>query len=191
MSAMATETRHLPGEQGVWIVILGELTIFAAFFGAYVWARGQDPGLFASSQEHLAQWRAVLNTLLLLTSSLCVAAAVKAVRRGSTDRARPLLLAALLGGAGFLVVKAVEYAELFGDDLSPATNDFFMYYFILTWLHLLHLLVGMAVLVYLRSLAGRAELTPKQVGYVEGGGCYWHMVDVIWIVLFPLLYLMR
>lgn len=172
-------------------MILGELTIFAVFFGAYVWARGDDPELFRSSQEHLTQWRAVINTVLLLTSSLCVAAAVKAVRRGTADVARPLLLAALVGGAGFLVVKFVEYAELFGDDLSPATNDFFMYYFILTWLHLLHLLVGMAVLFFLRSLAGRAEITPRQVGYVEAGGCYWHMVDVIWIVLFPLLYLVR
>lgn len=167
------------------------MTVFAAFFGTYVWARGQDPELFRSSQEHLAQSRAVINTLLLLTSSLCVAAAVKAVRRGSTDVARPLLVAALLGGAGFWVVKIVEYSELFGDHLSPATNDFFMYYFILTWLHLLHLLVGMAVLLFLWSLTGRAELTSRQVSYVEAGGCYWHMVDVIWIVLFPLLYLIR
>jgi nitric oxide reductase NorE protein len=161
------------------------------FFGVYVWARGQDPELFASSQQHLHQWRAVINTLLLLTSSLCVAGAVHAVRNRSADMARRLLVAAVLGGAGFCLVKVLEYGELFGDRLTPATNDFFMYYFILTWLHLLHLLVGMSVLVFLWSLAGRVELTAKEIGYVEGGGCYWHMVDVIWIVLFPLLYLLR
>ena len=183
--------RHLPGEQGVWVVIGGELVIFTAFFGAYVWARGEDPELFASSQEHLNQGRAVINTVLLLTSSLCAAVAVKAARAGKSDLARRLLLAALGGGAGFWLVKVLEYGDLFGDDLTPGTNDFFMYYFVLTWLHLLHLLVGMGVLVFLRSLAGRAELTPKQVGYLEAGGCYWHMVDVIWIVLFPLLYLVR
>lgn len=147
--------------------------------------------MFASSQAELSQWRGVVNTLLLLTSSLCVAAAVKAGRHGEPEAARPLLAAALAGGAGFWLVKVSEYRELFAADLSPATNDFFMYYFVLTWLHLLHLLVGMGVLAFLRSLVRRAELTPKQVGYLEAGGCYWHMVDVIWIVLFPLLYLMR
>lgn len=156
-----------------------------------MWARGQDPALFASSQEHLHQSRAVLNTVLLLTSSLCVAAAVKATRTGAGEAARRLLLAALAGGVGFWLVKIVEYGQLFADDLSPATNDFFMYYFILTWLHLLHLLVGMGILAYLASLVRRPELTPKQVGYLEAGGCYWHMVDLIWIVLFPLFYLVR
>jgi nitric oxide reductase NorE protein len=186
-----TAAPHLPGEQGVWVVILGELTIFALFFGVYVWARGEDPQLFASSQEHLNQSRAVINTLLLLTSSLCVASAVKAARTGDNGPARRFLLAALGGGAGFWLVKVLEYRDLFGDGFTPGTDDFFMYYFVFTWLHLLHLLVGMGVLVFLRSLAGRAELTPKQVGYLEAGGCYWHMVDVIWIVLFPLLYLVR
>ena len=181
----------MPGEPGVWVVILGELTIFAVFFGAFLWGRGEDPKLFVAAQGHLSQWRAVINTVLLLTSSLCVAGAVKAVRTGSVTVARPLLVAAVLGGVGFWLVKILDYADLFGDHLTPATNDFFMYYFILTWLHLLHLLVGMAVLVFLWFLAGRSGLTPKQIGYVEAGGCYWHMVDVIWIVLFPLLYLLR
>jgi nitric oxide reductase NorE protein len=181
----------MPGEPGVWVVVLGELTLFAVFFGAFVWARGEDPELFVSAQRQLGQWRAVINTVLLLTSSLCVAGAVKTVRTGPVNVARPLLAAGVLGGAGFWLVKILEYADLFGDHLTPATNDFFMYYFILTWLHLLHLLVGMAVLIVLWRLVGRSELTPKQIGYVEAGGCYWHMVDVIWIVLFPLLYLLR
>ena len=155
----------------------------------YVWARGQDPELFASAQEHLNQSGGAVNTLLLLTSSLGVAAAVKAARDGGGELARRLLGAAIAGGGAFGVVKALEYRELLSADLTPASNDFFMYYFVLTWLHLLHLLVGMGILVFLRSMLRRGELTPRQIGFVEGGGCYWHMVDIIWIVLFPLLYL--
>jgi len=191
MSAVATQERHLPGEAGVWVVILGELTLFAAFFSAYVWARGQDPTVFRASQEHLSQGRGVVNTLLLLTSSLCVAAAVRAARAGQPRAARPLLLAAVGGGIGFLLVKVVEYHALFAAGFSPATNDFFTYYFVLTWLHLLHLIFGLSILGFLSRLVGKDELTARELGYLEGGGCFWHMVDLLWIVLFPLLYLVR
>lgn len=147
--------------------------------------------MFASSQEHLNESGGAVNTLLLLTSSLGVAAAVKAARQGDADVARRLLGAAVAGGVGFAAVKVLEYRALLGADLTPGTNDFFMYYFVLTWLHLLHLAVGTGVLVFIRFLLCRGELTPRQIGFVEGGGCYWHMVDVIWIVLFGLLYLLR
>ena len=173
------------------MVILGELAIFALFFGAYLVAWGQDPDLFAAGQAHLNQGRAVLNTVLLLCSSLFVARAVEAARQGETEGARASLAVALGGGLAFFLVKAIEYRDLFDHGFSPATDDFFTYYFVLTWAHLLHLLVGMGVLVFLRSLARRPELSARQIGYLEAGGCYWHMVDVIWIVLFPLLYLVR
>ena len=188
---MAAQDRHLPGEQGVWVVILGELTVFAAFFSAYLWARAQDPAVFEASQAHLSQGRAVVNTLLLLTGSLCVAAAVRAVRAGHRRSARPLLLGAVAGGVAFLLLKILEYHALLDAGFSPATNDFFTYYFVLTWVHLLHLVVGMSILGFLSFLVRKEELTPREFGYLEGGGCFWHMVDALWIVLFPLLYLLR
>jgi len=186
-----TEKRHLPGEQGTWVVILGELTVFAAFFSAYVWTRGRDAAEFAASQAHLHQGRAVVNTVVLLTGSLCVATAVQRARDGRREASRTLLLAGVVCGVLFFLVKVSEYRDLVAAGFTPTTDDFFTYYFVLTGLHLLHLIIGMSILVALSFLVRRESLTPRQVGYLEGGGCFWHMVDVIWIVLFPLLYLMR
>jgi nitric oxide reductase NorE protein len=183
--------RHVPGEAGVWVVILGELTLFAALFSAYLWAQGRAPGEFEASQTHLHQGRALFNTLLLLTGSLCVALGVQAARDGRLPFARRLLLAASASGVTFGLVKVVEYRDLLAEGFTPATNDFFMYYFVLTGLHLLHLVIGIGVLTFLASLVGRANFSGRRLGYLEGGGCFWHMVDIVWIVLFPLLYLVR
>lgn len=186
-----TETRHLPGETGLWVVLLGELTVFAAFFSAYVWTRARDPVVFGASQAHLHQGRGLVNTLLLLTGSLCVAGAVRGVRDGHRESAGPLLLVGVACGLVFGLLKIAEYRELISDGYTPATNDFFTYYFVLTWLHLFHLLIGMGVLTFLSVLVRKEALTPREFGYLEGGGCFWHMVDVLWIVLFPLFYLLR
>jgi nitric oxide reductase NorE protein len=186
-----TEKRHLPGEQGTWVVILGELTVFAAFFSALVWTRGRDAAAFQASQAHLHQGRGLFNTVVLLTGSLCVATAVHRARAGRRESARALLLTGVACGLLFLLVKVSEYHDLLAGGFTPATNDFFTYYFVLTALHLLHLIIGMSILTALSFLVRKEELTARQIGYFEGGGCFWHMVDVIWIVLFPLLYLLR
>ena len=197
MSAVAVEEkielqrvheRHLPGEVGAWVFILGDMTIFAVLFATYLVGRSHDVRLFDHSQAALNQDFGAANTLILLTSSLLVVFGVRSIR----ERRRPapwLFLGALACGIAFSSLKVLEYVSKGHHGITPATNDFFMYYFVLTGLHWFHVILGMIVLLVLTRLARKPELTPQQLTFVEGGACFWHMVDLLWIVLFPLLYL--
>jgi nitric oxide reductase NorE protein len=201
MNTMSTASnslagRHLPGEEGTWVFIIGDMTVFAVFFATYLYYRGEQRALFAESQRSLAAGYGITNTVLLLTSSLCVVLGTRAVQRrrlaGSASRSAPWLFGgALACGLGFSAIKFLEYSEKLSAGITPATNNFFMYYFILTGLHFFHLILGMGVLVYLIRASRRPALSTMQLAFVEGGACYWHMVDLLWIVLFPLVYLVK
>lgn len=187
-----SRARHVPGEAGVWVFLFADMSVFAVFFGAYLHARSKGPALFAGAQAALNKDFGALMTLLLLASSLLVVLAVRAMRSPAhRARAQWLVLGAVAGGIGFVVVKGFEYHEKFAAGITPTTNHFFMYYFVLTGLHLGHLCLGLLVLAILWRLSRRPELTERQWVIFEGGGCFWHMVDLLWIVLFPLLYLAR
>jgi len=190
-AASVKKRRHLPGEEGTWIFILGDMTVFALLFGVYISARAEDPELFRSSQEALNQNYGAINTLLLLASSLMVVTAIRAIRHNVSRLAPALFAGAFACGAGFSLMKYLEWGEKLRHDINPGTNDFWMYYYILTGLHFFHLLLGMAVLVYLYKQAKKVRLNERQFAFVEGGACFWHMVDLLWIVLFPLLYLVK
>ncbi|MCW3016514.1 MAG: cytochrome oxidase subunit [Solirubrobacterales bacterium] len=183
--------RRLPGEEGTWVFILGDLTVFAVMFGVFLYYRGQDPELFRSSQEQMRQGFGVVNTLLLLTSSLFVVVGVHAVRAQRHVLAQRMFLLALGCGLAFAGVKYFEYTDKLDHGFKPATNDFWMYYFTLTGVHLFHVVVGMGMLGFLSVLARREELNDRMTALLEGGACFWHMVDLLWIVLFALLYLAR
>jgi nitric oxide reductase NorE protein len=183
--------RRIPGEEGVWVFILGDLVVFAVFFLTYLYYRGQDKTTFIAAQGALKQSYGVINTLLLLTSSLFVVVAVRAVRQKRPRIASAMFLCAMLCGFGFVVSKCLEYSEKINAGITPSTNSFFMYYFVLTGLHLFHLLMGLAVLAFLFLISKRPRLSARHFALLEGGACFWHMVDLLWIVLFPLLYLIR
>lgn len=180
---------HVPGEAGVWVLILGDMTIFGLLFAVFTQARMSHRQEFTVSQETLHTTIGLLNTVLLLVSSFFVVLAVQAVRSGRRERAPTLFVAALLCGIGFAVNKVFEYGVKLHDGLTPATNDFYMYYYILTGIHALHLVIGMCVLVFLWYVTRGSSRSPK-IALVEGCASYWHLVDVLWIVLFPLLYLL-
>jgi nitric oxide reductase NorE protein len=182
---------HVPGEVGLWILLFGDMAVFAVLFAVYLQRRGQQPALFASSQDTLNRNLGALNTLLLLASSLLVVLATRAVRGASRARAPRLVAGAFAFGVGFIVVKAFEYHEKFTAGLTPSTNKFYMYYFVLTGLHLGHLVVGLVVLIVLWTLSRKTELSKTQLMFFEGGACFWHMVDLLWIVIFPLIFLVR
>ncbi|MUL65935.1 cytochrome C oxidase subunit III [Mycobacterium sp. CBMA 234] len=183
--------RHTPGEAGVWIFILGDMSIFSAFFVTYLVYRSRDAALFNASAEHLKQVFGVINTLLLLCSSLLVVVGIRAIRRMSTTIAPWCFVGAMVCGAGFATMKFLEYGDKVHHHITPNTNEFWMYFYILTGLHFFHLLMGMGVLIYLTVKSRQSVLTVKEFAFVEGGACFWHMVDVLWIVLFPLLYFVR
>ena len=182
---------HVPGEPGVWIFIFGDMIVFAVLFGVFMYYRAKQPALFDRSQSELHRSFGGINTLLLLTSSLCVVTGVRAIRAGMRRVAPAMIAAALVCGTAFLVNKGLEWSDLLIHGHRPATNNFFMYFFVLTGIHAFHLLIGMGVLTTLFVFSRKKALSILQLALVEGGGCFWHMVDLLWIVLFALLYLIH
>jgi len=182
---------HIPGEAGLWILIFGEMSFFAALFASYLLALRGDPAGFVAGQAELSRAIGVANTVLLLTSSLFVARGVGAARAGDVRLAPRWFAAALACGLGFIVFKAIEYAELFARGIAADDHPFFSYYFALTALHLGHVLIGSGLLAALVRASRRGLVKPLHLALAESAGCFWHMVDLLWIVLFPLLYLVR
>lgn len=182
---------HLPGETGVWMFIIGDVLVFSLLFSVFVYDRSQEVALFVEQQQLLNQTLGLFNTLLLLTSSWFVALAVHGARTGQLARARGCFVLAILGGIGFVVIKYFEWSEKIAAGLTIETNNFFMYYYLMTGIHLMHMVIGIGVLVFLWQSVRDTELDAQGVGVLESGACYWHLVDILWIALFALLYLMR
>lgn len=185
----APARRHLPGEPSMWFFVVGDLIIFGVYFVVYLYYRGQNPDLFLESQAKLNGDIGAVNTVVLLTSSLFVALGTWAARTGRTADAYRLFWLALACGAVFPVLKAFEYIPEVTAGLTPGTNLFFMFYYVMTGMHLCHVFLGLAILFFIvRNL--RSPATPR-ILLLETGATYWHMVDLLWIVLFAVLYLMR
>lgn len=177
---------QVPGEAGVWIFILLDLTVFAIFFGTALYYRIEDPAAFAAGQGTLHVPLAVVNTVLLVTGSLVVVRAVQAARTRQISTARRYLAAAIASGIGFMAIKAIEYGLLLSAGHTLFSDRFFLCYFAFTGIHLVHVVIGVVVLAAIR----RGLTRGLRIDLVESGACYWHMVDLIWLVLFPLLYLL-
>ncbi len=184
-------TRRLPGVEGVWVFVIADMMVFALLFGSFIIGRHQNPALFEASRHALNPNFGGVNTLILVTSSWFAALALDAVRKSRFVLAQRFIGGALLCGLAFMVSKAVEYTEKLEAGVSLLTNDFFMYYFTLTGIHLFHVLAGIVVLVVLWFMARSRSFEPERPVVLECGAIYWHMVDLLWIILFPLLYLVR
>jgi nitric oxide reductase NorE protein len=184
-------TRRIPGEAGVWIFILGDMSVFAVFFTVYLVEQSRDDELFDISQATLNKNLGAVNTIFLLVGSLFVVLAVQAMRSVRRPWAERAIIIAMLCGVTFVVVKVFEYHERIVAHQTLSTNAFYRLYFLLTGLHLFHLVIGMAVLTVLWSMTRKTELSNNQWAFFEGGACFWHMVDLLWLVLFPLIFLVR
>lgn len=181
---------HVPGEVGLWVFIFGDLTLFAFFFVGYLTGRMSAPADFAAGAALLDEASGLINTIVLLSSSLTMAMGARYVIRRQSGRALGFMGATVALGGIFFAVKLTEYATLVGDGHVPTSSSFFTYYFVLTGIHLMHVVVGMATVgVTMRMLAVRRGEDPPRLGIVDGSAVYWHMVDVIWVALFALLYL--
>ncbi len=183
--------RRLPGVDGVWVFIGADSVIFAILFLSFMQDRLKNPAIFEASRHTLNMHLGGIDTLILLTSSWSVALAVQAMKRDQIDREPRLLLGGAVTGLMFMVSKAIEYFQKFAHGITPATNPFFMWYFTLTGIHLIHVVVGTSMLTYLwiRSRRGTYDHLHKAVP--ESVASYWHLVDLLWIMIFPLLYLMK
>ena len=185
------EPPRLRGDLGVWLVILLELLTFAILFVAFAFARTRELELFNASQATLNLQAGALNTVLLITGSWCVACAVRAVARNAQAAGARWLLASLACGAGFMGVKLAEFAQKLDAGVDMSSNTFYMFYYFLTGFHFLHVLVGMLAIAYLWFKTRRGAYGSHNLHALETGAAFWHMVDLLWIVLFPLVYVMR
>jgi len=191
MTAVPQEHGAPPGDLAVWFFICAELLVFGIFFLSFAIARRFNLQQFNEGQATLDTDAGLINTLLLISSSYLVAKAVHALR---ADRAR-VAMGRLLGGFGlgacFLVVKGYEYSAQFAAGVAFDTNTFTMFYIGLTAFHAMHVILGMVVLAVLAWQSAAGHYGPGDCNGAESGAAYWHMVDLVWLILFPLVYVMR
>lgn len=184
----APPARHLPGDGVMWLLILIELATFGLMFAAFAVVRSQNLPLFHSSQAMLDASKGAINTWLLIGGSGCVVHAIKALRAGASRRAAGWMLAAQATGLTFLVLKLGEYTALGAAGVDLETNVFFTLYFLLTGFHFMHVLAASVLLALLTRGAWRGTLS---LHALETVGAFWHLVDLLWLVLFPLVYILR
>lgn len=186
---------------GMWIFLGSETLLFAGLFGLYATYRVAHPGVFAAAIDHNDKLLGSLNTVVLIGSSYAVAMAHHVLKGGRPDRAVKLIGVTLALAATFLCIKAFEYGHHFDEGIYPggrgahfagapaATAIFFTLYFATTGLHAVHVVAGMAVLAWIARRIHQRRVTAEREHVLELGALYWHLVDVVWIFLWPLYYL--
>lgn len=173
----------LSGNPIMWILIASELLVFGAIFISFGFARLAEPQIFAEAQDHLNRFAGAVNTMVLLTSGLFAAIAVHFQSRDETTKVRFAIAGAIVLGVVFLGVKFIEYADKFEQGISTETNTFFMFYYLATAFHAMHVVFGIVLLLIVGW--------KNSMENIVTGTAFWHMVDLIWVILFPLIYLMR
>lgn len=187
---LASKPGRLPGDLAMWFFILAELTVFAILILAFVVAQWVNPELFDEGRRSLDSSLGLALTLSLLTSGLLAALAVEQVRSRRPLAASALLIAAIVSACVYVVMKMDEYFHLGGLGLDIERNTFFTLYWILTGFHFLHVLLGMVVLGWMAVRCRQRLYTPQDCSGLESGVLYWHMVDLVWVLLFPLVYVL-
>jgi cytochrome c oxidase subunit 3 len=209
------EQQREAGTLGMWVFLVTEIMFFGALFLAYTLYRYKYPEAFAAASNHLDLRLGAINTVVLIFSSFTMAMAVYSTQIGKRRNSIICLLLTIVLGLTFLGIKAVEYHEKYRDSLIPGqlipgrpfnpdlhelhlppgvpvgnVEMFYWIYFAMTGLHALHMIIGIGLLTVLTIMAWRGRFSPEYYAPVEISGLYWHFVDIIWIFLFPLLYLL-
>jgi len=195
------EQQHDAATLGMWIFLVTEVMFFGGLFAGYTMYRSVYPSAFAEGSRLCEVTLGASNTLILITSSLTMALAVYAAQRGRRRLVLVFLAATMTLGVVFLGVKFLEYFHKYQEQLVPGLNFahagpsarqvelFICFYFGLTGLHALHMIIGLGVLTVMMALAWRGRFSTAHYAPIEVAGLYWHFVDIVWIFLFPLLYL--
>ena len=188
--APATTATGVPnGKLGMWLFLASEVMFFTGLLGAYIVLRISNPH-WPGSEGHLSVLMGTINTLVLICSSTTVVMALAAAEQQRLPAVRGWLGLTIALGALFLVIKGTEYAAKFSHHIGPGTNIFWSCYFTLTGFHALHVLGGIIFNLWILRVTWSERLWKDQGHRLELAGLYWHFVDIVWIFLFPLLYLL-
>lgn len=198
----SAEQQYQSSKLGLWLFLVTEILLFGGLFVTYIMYRGLYPAMFHEAHTHLNRILGGINTIVLICSSLTMAMAVRSTQRSDANRANQFLLATLFFAFLFLVIKYIEYAHKFHEGLLPGSHFaphaaftepkaglFFSLYFMMTGLHGIHVLVGMGLIAWILYRSNKGHFDAHYSTPVELTGIYWHLVDLIWIYLFPLFYL--
>ena len=181
----------LPGDFAIWVFIFAELLVFGVLFLAYAFYRSSHVEMFNAGQLTLNREIGAANTIVLITSSYFVVRAVHAIKRGLGRQCAGWLAGANVMGGIFVVLKMIEFSQKFSAGINLSTNTFYMFYLGMTFFHFMHVLLGMVILVVVMKKAWCGGYGATAHDGVETGASYWHMVDLVWIILFALVYVIR
>jgi cytochrome c oxidase subunit 3 len=186
---------------GMWVFLVTEVLFFGGLFATYMIYRNWYPEAFAAASRELDITLGTINTVVLITSSLTMALAVHAAQLGQRKLLMTLLILTMLLGAAFLGIKSVEYYHKFVEHHVPGAGFqfekehflhaqiFFSLYFVMTGLHAVHMVIGIGIMLVMLWWSWNGTITEEYASPIEISGLYWHFVDIVWIFLFPLLYL--
>jgi cytochrome c oxidase subunit III len=187
---------------GMWVFLVTEVLFFGGLFATYAIYRSWYPDAFAAASHELDVTLGTINTVVLITSSLTMALAVHAAQLGRRGTLMGLLVLTMVLGAVFLGIKSVEYYHKFVEHHVPGpgfqfekehirqAQIFFSLYFVMTGLHAIHMIIGIGIMLVMLWWSSNGTITPEYASPIEISGLYWHFVDIVWIFLFPLLYLL-
>lgn len=198
----SAEHEYVSSKEGVWLFLVTEILMFGGLFVAYAIYHSVYPEVFSAGAKFLDWKLGSLNTVVLITSSLTMALAIHYIQVGKAQKANLQLVITLLCGLIFMCVKYIEYTHKIHDGLLPGALFhyqgegvvdnlalYFSFYFMMTGLHGTHVLIGMCLITWVLIRNLRGDFSATKYTAVEGVGLFWHLVDLIWIYLFPLLYL--
>ncbi len=181
----------IPGNKGIWAGILSEMTEFALLFGVYFIARAHFPQAFKEGPLRLSLFAGTFNTVLMISGSYFVANAVLAIRQNRPRASVRWLILVLIAACGYLLTKYFEFRWNVGQGITGKTGIFFTVYYYLTFTHMVHVLWGIMGLLWVIARTRMGAYTPAEHEGMEAFASYWHATDLIWLVIFPLLYLLR
>jgi cytochrome c oxidase subunit 3 len=199
MSAIETHRDDLTSKTGMWLFLFTEMLLFGGLFIVYTVYRYLNPAAFHLAAEELSVAVGTVNTIILLVSSTTVAMSITAIRKQNKQLAIALLCVTILLGLAFLVNKYFEWGEHLREQIFPGSNElalrghgdvlFYGLYYFMTGLHALHIIVGLVLIIIITISVTKEKINSENFVFLENGGLYWHLVDLIWIFLFPLFYL--
>lgn len=187
--AAPTRTGISHAKLGTWTFLASEIMLFGGLISAYVILRSGSAHFWVPPRDMMGVPLATFNTFLLITSSVTMVLALSAIQEGAMDKFKRFMLCTIGGGFGFLIVKAYEYDHKWHEGITLSSGLFGSFYYTLTGLHVLHVIGGIVLLAVI-LYQGSTGMYVKNHERVECAGLYWHFVDLVWVLLFPILYLL-